>query len=374
MPLALARPGESIGFHVYPTASDEGTLGAPERIIWASIKHLCSRNVALELAWSRGIKTKRDRENVAWNLKLYVRQAAEFCDTAGAAKPNTAPLIYYYSFLNLAKAVCELEHAAFHRTNECYRHGLSWKSDPKKIVNPERESVSVTTRGVWHSLWEALSQRPCPAPNPTRLNIKHLFSLCPEVAVENRGAFQGPLNLLDIPTADVLFDESVQEAWLKFSVKRDAMRGFGVSAKELVHQLATTRSSFVEVRSTDKELRTFQSAVAKKIEKNRTIAAEMWPDILGLNVFTHFGFEKKLRYCLPVQKVLPITMPQLMVAYTILFWLGSLVRYDPHSVDWLMDSQYWILIDGFMSQSRVWLLELFEWALYRTETTLLASR
>ena len=67
-------------------------------------------------------------------------------------------------------------------------------------------------------------------------------------------------------------------------------------------------------------------------------------------------------------------MPQLMVSYTILFWLGSLVRYDPHSVDALMDSEYWMLIDGFMSQSRVWLLELFEWALYRTETTLWSAR
>lgn len=156
MPLAPPRPGESIGFHVYPTASNEGTLGDP-------VKHLCSRTVALQLAWSRGIKSKRDRESVAWNLKLYVRQAAEFCETAGAAKPNTAPLIYYYSFLNLAKAVCELERPAFHRTNECYHHGLSWKPDPKKLVNPNREVVSITTRGVWHGLWEALSQRPCPA-------------------------------------------------------------------------------------------------------------------------------------------------------------------------------------------------------------------
>ncbi len=29
-----------------------------------------------------------------------------------------------------------------------------------------------------------------------------------------------------------------------------------------------------------------------------------------------------------------------------------------------------MLIDGFMSQSRLWLFELFEWALYQAETTL----
>ncbi len=39
-----------------------------------------------------------------------------------------------------------------------------------------------------------------------------------------------------------------------------------------------------------------------------------------------------------------------------------------------MDSGYWMLIDGFMSQSRLWMLELFEWALYPAETTLWISR
>lgn len=59
-----------------------------------------------------------------------------------------------------------------------------------------------------------------------------------------------------------------------------------------------------------------------------------------------------------------------MVLDTLIFWLGSLVRYDPHSVADLQDSEYWMLIDGFMNQSRIWLLELFEWEFYKTETTL----
>ena len=54
--------------------------------------------------------------------------------------------------------------------------------------------------------------------------------------------------------------------------------------------------------------------------------------------------------------------------------MGSLVRYDPHSVHALMDSAYWMLIDGFVSQSRLWLLELFQWALYDAEITLWMSR
>jgi hypothetical protein len=63
-----------------------------------------------------------------------------------------------------------------------------------------------------------------------------------------------------------------------------------------------------------------------------------------------------------------------MVLYTLTFWLGSLVRYDPHSLSDLMNSRYWELIDGFMNQSRIWLLELFEWEFYKTQTILTSAR
>jgi hypothetical protein len=81
-----------------------------------------------------------------------------------------------------------------------------------------------------------------------------------------------------------------------------------------------------------------------------------------------------LKYAIPIQKRIPVALPQVSVLYTILFWLGSLVRYDPHSVSDLMDSPSWILIDGFMSQSRLWLLERMEWAHYSAETTLRSVR
>jgi hypothetical protein len=73
-------------------------------------------------------------------------------------------------------------------------------------------------------------------------------------------------------------------------------------------------------------------------------------------MIAHLGNGDDMEYSLALQKGWPVRVPQLMVSYTILFWLGSLVRYDPHSVYELIDSPDWILIDGFMTQSRVWLL------------------
>lgn len=375
MSLPKPREGSSEGFHVYSRVMDEGTLGDPEAVIWSSVRHLCSRGVAEDLANDvHGIKGKRERRAVGFNLKLYIQQASAFYEAAAAAKPNTAPLIYYYSFLNLAKALCELRHPQFHTRSECYKHGVSWKPDQKKLADPATELISVTTRGVWHVLWEALTGRPCPASNPTKLRIKQLFSYCPEVSVESAQTMGVRLNLLDLNAPDVLFDHKSSDAWLRFSLYRFDLKALRVSAPAITAQIGSPRSGFSEVRSADPSMRTFQSSTPLILRRAERPLEAMRPDIAALNTFTYLGRNRKLEYFLPAQARLPFSLPQVMVNYSLLFWLGSLVRYDPHSVSALMDSRYWMLIDGFMSQSRLWLLELFEWAFYKAETTLWVSR
>jgi hypothetical protein len=285
-------------------------------------------------------------------------------------KESTAPLIYYYSFLNLAKGCCELRQPQFHEHNECYRHGISWRPSPRYLVNLEKEEVSITTRGVWHVLWEFLTQASCSATNPTRIKIKELFLYCPEISSEVERTFMAEIRMLDLVDPDLLYDDGSMEAWIRFSVHREGLRFFRLPASSLIRQIETPRSSYTEVRSTKREIRTFEATTPAKVDPEESILGSLRGNILGLNVFSYLGHEKTIEYAIPVQTNLPIRMPQLMVLYTILFWLGSLVRYDPHSVSALMDSEYWILIDGFMSQSRLWLLEQFEWAIYQAETSL----
>jgi hypothetical protein len=321
-----------------------------------------------------GVTRKQDRDAVARNLKLYVQQASELYEAGKAAKATTAPLIYYYSFLNLAKALCELRHPRFYEHPECYRHGVSWRANPKYVAKPESEVVSLTTRGVWHVLWESFARAKCPAANPTKLRIKELFSYCPEISVEIERAFGIGTQLLDLVNPDVVFDVTANEVWIKFSIERSDLRFYGISAPALIRQIQTSRSSYVEVRSANRELRTFESASAVRVGPKQDVLTSIYGDVCGFNVFTNLGPNNKLSYAVPLQSRLPLSLPQAMVLYTLLFWLGSVVRYDPYSVDAFMDLKYWHLIERFMSQSRLWLLELFEWALYQAETTLYQVR
>ena len=114
------REGNSLGFRSRIFLSDEWTLGEPEKIVWASIKHMTVTDVAdYVLFETHKVKSKRSRSAIVRNLKLYIRQASEFYEAAQIAKANTAPLFYYYSFLNLAKSLCEIMHPKFHREAEC---------------------------------------------------------------------------------------------------------------------------------------------------------------------------------------------------------------------------------------------------------------
>jgi hypothetical protein len=375
MSLFQPRQGVSIGFHVYPSVSNEITLGDPETILWASIRQLCSRKVGEGIAEEiHGVHHKRDREAVARNLKLYIQQATEFYEAAHAAKPNTAPLIYYYSFLNLAKAYCELKSPKLHQRSESYSHGLSWKPNPKYLVNLEKDEILISTRGVWHLLWEAFVGLPCSVANPTRLRIKDLFSYCLGVGIEYERTFGGPQKLIDLEKPDTLYDDSTNEAWIRFSVHREELKIHRITAPKLLLEIQTSRSGYTEVRAADRDYRTFQSTIPVKIGPKDIILEAVRDDVAAFNAFVIMGREHRLEYSIPIQSLLPIRVPQIIVLYTILFWLGSVVRYDPHSLSDLMDSEYWILIDGFMSQSRLWLLELFEWALYQAETTLCSVR
>lgn len=375
MSLDNPRKGIPLGFCTYPLTSDEGTLGDPEAIVWSSIRYLSSREMAVSIAYDiHGIKRKRELQAVSKNLKLYIGQAYEFYEAAKLAKPNTAPLIYYYSFLNLAKALCEIRKPSFHKRDEYYNHGIRWKNDRNFLVSIDKECVHIPTRkGVWHALMESVLGQEFSINTPQKLSIKELFLYCPEISIETNKIFGRDNKYIELVNPEILIDKESPEVWTQFSVYKGELKNKKLSAPTLLESISTNNSSYKEVRAPEEYLRTFESATPK-IFKSGMASQAIFPDIRGMNIFTHLNREKKLGYLIPIQQRLPFRMPQLMVLYTILFWLGSLVRYDPHSVNDLMESRHWVLIDGFMSQSRLWLLEQFEWAFFQAETTLWSAR
>lgn len=186
MALPAPREGTSLGFKVHPETSYEGILGSPEKILWSSIRHMCVHDVADSILYNvYNVTSKNLRTKITKNIKVYLNHAFEFYEAALTSKANTASLFYYYSFLNLAKALCEISHPSFHRRPESYNHCISWKPSSKYIVNMKTVSINITTRrGVWHVLEETIQNQPFNIPNSLKLKINPLFSFCPEIRAE----------------------------------------------------------------------------------------------------------------------------------------------------------------------------------------------
>jgi hypothetical protein len=376
--LPTARTGNqvlAVRLRAYPSGEGELTLGDPEVVIWSAIRHLAARSVAIEIARRRhGVANRTDQREVAHNLQLYIQQAFEFYESASGAKSSTAPLLYYYSFLHLAKALCELRRPGFHKQAECYKHGLVWKPSPGVLVDPKSAWLSFNNRGVWHVLWESVMRVPIPTPSVPKLTIKDLFSYCPEIAVEVKRSLGTEVKLVELVDAWTMKDTTTLEAWVKLSVVDRQLVDLGWSVTDLIAQIANPRTAYIEVLPNKAGLRTFESVVPKVLGQDESPEFGLGDDVLGLNIFACLWGGGKVAYTLPVQSWLPLRVPQLVAYYTLLFWLGSIVRYDPRSLAALMDSEHWTLIDGFMCQSRLWLLELFRWAFYQSETPVYSSR
>jgi hypothetical protein len=374
MSIPKPRQGDNLGFQIYPASTTETTLGDPEKIIWSSIRQLCAREIMQYFLLQKyGIKKRSIRSTIANSVKLYIEQASEFYEAAQLSKPNTAPLFYYYSFLNLAKARCEIYRPRFHETNECYRHGLSWKPDPSWVVNMKREAVSVSTRGVWHVLLEAVTGKQCTMPNPARLRVGNLFSYCSDTAVEYERTYGGDLNLVDLIDPSILATKNKKDIWIKFSVRRNDLRTLHVTKKNFLDLFTLPHRSYREVKADDKELVSFELFKPNKLDRRKPYFDCVREEISKMNIFATLAYGG-MRYAVPLQSHLPVVLPQIVVLYTLMFWLSSLVRYDPHSLAVLRDSGYWLLIDGFMRQSQIRLLELFHWEFYQLEVSLSSMR
>lgn len=377
MMLPLPRDGDPIDFHQYPLVRSMSTLGEPEKVIWSSIQFLATQGIIDRLLVSRHrIRSENARALIASNISVYINHASEFYEAARQAHSNTAPLLYYYAFLNLAKARCEIQRPNFHRFPESYRHGLSWRPNERFLVNPQKEILSVAGRGVWHVLYEALTGRAAIISNPARLKVGHLLSLCPEIAVEYGDNFSEPRKVISLIEPSFFYNEKQRESWLRFSIDREELKYLKLSGPKFIAQISPPRNTYIQVKGNNedtKDIITFELANPKPALPKQSVCADVFAEVQFMNLFTHLD-GGKLAYEIPLLRTLPLPIPQIVVLYTLMFWLGSLVRYDPHSVEFLRRSRYWSLVEGFMNQSRIWLLELFEWEFYQQTTTLVGAR
>src|SRR5260370_35978123 len=76
-----------------------------ERELWSALEYFSEvEEVGLNLIQSKGLQPQSDHQEIFNYFQAFVRQAKSYFSSAKTLHYRSSSLLYYYSFLNLAKA------------------------------------------------------------------------------------------------------------------------------------------------------------------------------------------------------------------------------------------------------------------------------
>lgn len=305
----------------------------------------------------------------AWlTYKAFVRQADTYYRAATSMNGSAAALLYYYSFLNLAKAeLCQWRPSS---VAGVVRHGIGSQFEG------DMEDWTVTSHpsGVFPLLYEKRVGRALPKVN-SKISALTLFRRCAEVSFELEEAGYGPhdvcslyagvftngarswAQLLGINYDAIRKNEPTHLAVLEIFDERphlslrDIQRDFAFSSRKV--NLDVTQLLWSE-RWKDVQLPGNQMLLMLKSE-------EWVPEILdalsGIVEPPAFGFEGLLLPSISDTELVPL--PSGLARYAAMFLVSSLVRYAPATLQPDEHPRQAYYLDTFTRQSPVRLLADF---------------
>ena len=292
-----------------------------------------------------------DVEETWRRFRAYVRQGEGFYRAATGLPWKSAPLNYYYSFLNLAKALLT---ARGRLPSEKVLHGL------RSIVPQQNSGVGdwrvLTREGVFRLLYE--QQFGLPIPVGLELKIDQLLAYPRSVALQYQESGFGPtksgpgvcLGRTDTTDAWTLIGIPKQLSVLNHPRLNQTLTAEYVQI-EAPHRLLMETFGFHAVA-----VRTFDFFESRKLLP-RDPQGNVFPEPLL----------RPLRLALPDAVSPPLTndlqqfsinlpydsggaytpMNALCALYAVMFFLSELVRYHPHRLDYVGETKDGWLVESF---------------------------
>lgn len=326
------------------------TEAMSDKIAWMRLRQLAdvpSRGLALFAG------TRPERNRLYKHFRSYVRQAQTYWNAAGNTEGSASTLLYYYAVLNLAKAEL-LQTNPNEIIGKSIHHGLSAKlSEPMSL----RGDRLTAPRGLFPLLFEKRTGMALPP--RIQFPVVNILSLIPEIGHEmsefgatrppSRGGFHAvaidkasawattalPLNLTvdrREPVVRKLLSEfePVQgdRAWRKL---------FGVSTR-LSSGLTILQSK-----------RTY--SVGSPARPNPNEAQHVFRDTVGRFLSSPHDARAEYTLTYSLRKSDPFFVPLPLARYMAVFYMSSVVRYKPASIDPIREGEQAWLADSFARET-----------------------
>jgi len=328
------------------------TSGSVDDELWILLEYYSEvDSVGLNFIKNMGITNPSIRRKVFKHFQAHVRQAKNYYFAAKTLHPRSSGLLYYYCFLNLAKAALAIKHPQ--RAGKKIHHGIEYVVRYSPF---NTQVIKTKTDGVFPLLFEWMFEESIA---PQTFSIQALLNYCSDITyqcqisgiqdkklipvyllslIENNNKTGWPLLGFSNESVVLKYTNSVQPIlnnFEKVSVTQHAAREMlGIDASEH-SSLTFLQGKNVYPWLLDQyppllECRSEVSTVTKKIYQP--------------NYFDSSDFYFSLPYAVNRQT----RMDETLAIYLVMFYISNLVRYNPRYLESLLSKRESWLIDSFI--------------------------
>lgn len=277
---------------------------------------------------------KRNGKGAESFLSSLHEQSMYFYKAAESAPLRSQPLLYYYSFLNLTKIYLCLTEGL--DSNKVYQHGIRTTVNVNTTLDTatvEIQSLSTSPHiSVAHRLMTLFGDNVHPV-NITTISIKECLAACVGIHRTFCETYGGDESFIRLGSLECY------QHGLKFGIKSELVR---CTTKKMVDLIARGYS-------VNKVGTTFSLDEAINLP-DYTIRKQSWLDLSDfLKQKGLWSYTDGNEYRLYVASSSKVKLSSPTIIYTIMFFLGSVTRYNPYFFDTLMDEKEQWLISEFLN-------------------------
>ncbi|MBE1456967.1 hypothetical protein H4W79_001181 [Nocardiopsis terrae] len=282
----------------------------------------------------------------------FVRQSQEYFRAAQQASAiETRPLLYYYSFLNLGKAISILR-GRQHMVGKV-THGISPMDSSG--YDPNTAKVAIHGPGgrntsALNELHQAVEDSPLQG-RETGINEIFAQSVVGHRLWRNHAGQPKRERFIPVEEIRWFHDSSSREIWTRVYVRRNSLSARNRTLTETLQESAM-EDTYVAVKDPDgknRDLHTFEQINSTQytgrqadviMENVRILRQLLWQ-----TVTTSPPHRKFYLYLSPSGEA---RLPQWLGIYATFFWLGSLTRYQPVELLGALDSRFGPFLHEFL--------------------------
>lgn len=351
--VALEVKSRSLRFSFFPVRRNTRRYGLNDIVFavdpWAIIEGAVADQV-----------TTADRDESL----AFVAQARAFFD-AGRARTPASPLLTYYAFLNLGKALirCRGYTASLDRA----KHGLS---DGRIVPAADltADTVTVHDTGTQANVFPELVDR-LGYPRPVDATTVPVPELAAQVVVGHRlwrEASNRSERFVVAEAVELIDDRPNRQLWTRLWLRRSDLKRYNLTHAQVIAGGGLT-GTFAEIDAAtltpDRDLLCFEQTTTVAYTGRPT---DVVPDIVELcrpclwQIVTSYPEEGYRRYYLHLTPPAESSrQPQIAAIWMLIFFFGSVVRYRPQAFARMTRGRYGAWINDFVAAQPEQLVYMF---------------